>query len=380
MIYFDNAATTFPKPNAVYEAIDFTNRNLAVNAGRGSYKLAHKANSLINQARIDIARLSGTKADDVIFMPSNTFAMNSIICGLNWDRAKKVYVTPFEHNAVMRPLNLCAKQYGCKINVMPFSQEDFSLKEAELDRMFANENPDYIFINHASNVVGNVCPIGAISKLAKQYNAIIVLDVAQTFGVVDIKKTAPLVDFIVFAGHKNLFGPFGVGGFINISGIKLNTVFAGGTGSDSLNLEMPKDMPLQYEIGSPNLPAITGLSAGIKWVEDVGLETIANHKSKLIKKLVSGLSKLDKVNLFLPNEKDYLTGVLSFSVKGYEAHDVGMILNDEFDIAVRTGYHCAPLVHSLIGSEKNGGTVRVSVSYFNTIDEVDKLIEAIGSL
>lgn len=380
MIYFDNAATTFPKPNKVYEAIDFVNRNLAVNAGRGSYQLAHKANDLINQARTDIARLSGTEAEEVIFMPSNTFAMNSIICGLDWDRSKKVYVTPFEHNAVMRPLNLCAKQHGCKINVIPFRQKDFALLEDELDRMFAKENPDYVFINHASNVVGNICPIDIISKLAKQYKALIVLDVAQTFGVVDVKKIVPLVDFIVFAGHKNLFGPLGVGGFINVSGIKLNTVFAGGTGSDSLNLEMPQDMPLKYEIGSPNISAIAGLSAGIKWVEDSGLEAIANHKSQLIDRLVSGLSKLNKVNLFLPIKKDYLTGVLSFSVEGYEAHDVGMILNDEFDIAVRTGYHCAPLVHSLIGSEQNGGTVRVSVSYFNTVEEVDKLIEAIGSL
>lgn len=380
MIYLDNAATTFPKPAEVYEAIDFANRHLAVNAGRGSYDIARKANNIIIQARAEVANMVGVKPDSVVFLPSDTYAMNSIICGLNWNKETKIYVTPFEHNAVMRPLNLCAMKYGCKIIQIPFNAEDMSLNVEELDRMFATENPDYVFINHVSNVVGNVCPITTISKMAKQYNAIIILDAAQSFGIIDLKNIASYVDFVVFAGHKNLYGPFGVGGFLNLRNIDLNTVFAGGTGSDSLNLEMPKVQPLKYEIGSPNLSAIYGLHAGINWIERVGLNNLAAHKGNLVRNIVSGLSQISKVKLFCPCECDYITGVLSFSVDGYDAHDVGTILNDEYDIAVRTGYHCAPLVHSLIGSEKNGGTVRVSVSYFNTLDEIDKLVEAIRSL
>lgn len=379
MIYLDNAATSFPKPEGVLKKLDEINRNLAVNAGRGSYLLAHQANEIINETRCQIAKLAGTSSDRVIFYPSNTFAMNSVINGLKWDNNKTVYVSPFEHNAVMRPLSLKEKQYGCTIKILPFTNEgDFNSDEA--GRLFSKDSPDYIFVSHASNVTGTILPIEEISALAKQYKSLIILDIAQTFGAIDVKHDSQFVDFLVFAGHKSLMGPLGIGGFINLKNYELDLAFAGGTGSDSLNLDMPQSTSQRYEIGSPNIAAIAGLNEGIKWIENVGIENISEHKQNLIKSLIEGLKGNHKCHICLNDENNYKLGVVSFMVDGYEAHDVGSILNDEFNIAVRTGYHCAPLVHSLIDSKGYGGTIRVSVGYFNTLEEIDKLISAIRSL
>lgn len=379
MIYFDNAATSFPKPECVLNKLDDINRNLAVNAGRGSYALAHKANEVISETRSRIANMAGTSIDRVIFYPSNTFAMNSIINGLDWDRHKTVYVSPFEHNAVMRPLSLKEKQYGCTVKVLPFNKEGAFIAD-EAARLFSQDSPDYIFVTHASNVTGTILPIQQISAIAKQYSPLIVLDIAQTFGAIDIKHVCQFVDFLVFAGHKSLMGPLGIGGFINLSNHKLNLMLAGGTGSDSLNLNMPEETSQRYEIGSPNIAAIAGLNEGLKWIEGIGIEELSQHKQVLIKTLVDSLKNCNKVHFCLNDEENYKLGVISFVVDGYESHDVGSILNDEYDIAVRTGYHCAPLIHSLIDSKDFGGTIRVSVGYFNTLKEMHNLISAIRSL
>lgn len=379
MIYFDNAATSFPKPDSVLNKLDVINRSLAVNAGRGSYSLAHNANEIIKETRCRVAKLAGTTDDRVIFYPSNTFAMNGIINGLKWDEHKIVYVSPFEHNAVMRPLFLKEKQCNCTIKLLPFNS-DGSLQADEVSRLFSKDSPDYIFISHASNVTGTILPIEEISILAKQYKPLIILDVAQTFGAMDVKHDSQFVDFLVFAGHKSLMGPLGIGGFINLKNYELDLAFAGGTGSDSLNLDMPYGTSLRYEIGSPNIVAIAGLNEGIKWIENIGIENISEHKQSLIKALVEGIREKRGCHICLNNASNYKLGVISFMVDGYESHDVGDILNDEFDIAVRTGYHCAPLIHNLIESKEYGGTIRVSVGYFNTLEEIQKLIIALRSL
>ena len=379
MIYLDNAATSFPKPECVCNAMDEVNRNLLVNAGRGTYKLAAKANSLINETKMNVAKMVGTMAEDVYFLPSDTYAMNCIINGLDWSSKKIVYVTPFEHNAVMRSLQLKVKVGQAKIKFIPFNS-DFSINEEEFKTTLSLDNPDYVFINHASNVIGNVINVKAIFELTKNWKPIITLDAAQTIGLLDLRKVKNCVDFIVFAGHKNLQGPLGIGGFVTTKDMKLNVAFAGGNGADSLNLDMPESGSARYEIGSPNISAIAGLNAGIKWVTDVGIENITAHKYRLISKLIKELENFGKVTVYKPKKEDFITGVISFVVDGYESLDVGQILDDEFDIAVRTGYHCAPTVHKIIDDTAYGGTVRVSVGYFNTEDDIDKLIEAIRSL
>ena len=379
MIYLDNAATSFPKPECVYNAIDEINRNLMVNAGRGTYKLAAKANSLISETRLSLAKMLGVLAEDVFFLPSDTYAMNCVINGLDWTSKKTVYVTPFEHNAVMRPLYLKVKLGKATIRFIPFNS-DFSINEDDFKNMIAIDKPDYIFVNHASNVIGNIVDIKNIYEFTKKWRPIITLDVAQTIGLLDLRMVRTFVDFIVFAGHKNLQGPLGIGGFVSTKNKKLNIVFAGGNGSDSLNLDMPETGSARYEIGSPNISAIVGLNAGIKWINGVGMKNITAHKYHLICKLVEGLKTVDKVRVFKQKNEDFITGVLSFVVEGYESIDVGVILDDEFNIDVRTGYQCAPSVNSIIDDIKYGGTVRVSVGYFNTDEDIDRLIAAIRSL
>ena len=380
MIYFDNAATSFPKPAEVNDTIDYINRHLAVNAGRGGYKLAKDASKIIEEARFNMAKLFGVQADGVVFAPSATYAMNMVINGLEWDSSKMVYVTPFEHNAVMRPLQLKQIQYDSKYSIMPFNTEDFSLDADELERMFAHSEPDYVFINHASNVIGAISPVEAISKIAKKYGATVIVDVAQTCGLLNMKELSKYADYAVFAGHKNLQGSLGVGGFVNLSGKPLSVAFAGGTGSDSLNLNMAEESPIRYEIGSPNLSGIASLNAGLKWIEENKSETIFRHKADLIEIVVNELKQMDNINLFAPAKDAYGVGVVSFTVEGYDAKDVGQILNDEFDIAVRTGYHCAPLIKDFLGLSDESGTVRFSVGPFNTRDEVRFFIDAIRSL
>lgn len=379
MIYLDNAATSFPKPECVCDAMDNANRKLMVNAGRGTYKLAAEANTLINRTRINLANLAGAMVEDVYFLPSDTYAMNCIINGLDWSSEKTVYVTPFEHNAVMRPLQLKVVSDKAIIKYIPFNS-DFSVDEAAFKDMLINDSPDYIFVNHASNVIGNIVCIKTIYELSKKWKPVIILDAAQTIGLIDLRKIRSFVDFIVFAGHKNLQGPLGIGGFISVKDVKLNISVAGGTGSDSLNLNMAETGSSRYEVGSPNISAIAGLNAGIEWIDKIGVDKIVAHKQRLIHKLVAGLETIEKVKVFKPKEEDYITGVLSFIVEGYESSDVGQILDDEFDIAVRTGHHCAPKVNEVIDDLRYGGTVRVSVGYFNKEEEIDRLIEAIRSL
>ena len=335
---------------------------------------------------MNLAKMAGVMAEDVYFLPSDTYAMNCIINGLDWTSKKTVYVTPFEHNAVMRPLQLKVNSGQAKIKFIPFglintsNTPDFSIDEERFKDMLVMDKPDYIFVNHASNVIGNIVCVKAIYELSKEWKPIITLDVAQTIGLLDLRKVKAYVDFFVFAGPKNLQGPLGIGGFISIKDVKLNVSLAGGNGSDSLNLDMPETGSARYEIGSPNIAAIAGVNAGIKWIEDVGIGKIVAHKKDLISKLVKGLETVEKVTVFKPREEDFITGVISFAVKSYESADVGQILDDEFDIAVRTGHHCAPTVNKVIDDIEYGGTVRVSVGYFNTEEDIDKVIEAIRSL
>lgn len=379
MIYLDNAATSFPKPESVCDVMDKINRNLMVNAGRGTYKLAAKANLLINETKMNLAKMVGSMAEDVYFLPSDTYAMNCIINGLDWSSEKTVYVTPFEHNAVMRPLQLKVDSGKAKIKFIPFNS-DFSIDESGFEDMLIEDKPDYVFVNHASNVIGNIVCVKTIYELTKKWKPIITLDVAQTIGLIDLRKVKDFVNFLVFAGHKNLQGPLGIGGFVSTKDTVLNVSFAGGNGSDSLNLNMPEAGSSRYEIGSPNISAIAGLNAGIEWTINIGIDKIAAHKQKLITRLVDGLEAIEKVKVFKPKKDNFITGVISFVVEGYESLDVGRILDDEFDIAVRTGHHCAPTVHKVIDDVKYGGTVRVSVGYFNKEEEIDELIEAIRSL
>lgn len=380
MIYLDNAATTFPKPNCVYETVDYTQRNTAVNVGRGSYQIASAAMKVVDETRILMAELLNAHCpNDIVFSPSATIAANQIIMGLDWDEYKVVYITPFEHNAIARPLELIRQTYGVTIHLLPFDSETQILDYEKMEQDFALSPPDYVFVNHISNVTGVILPVDDIAKAAKMYDATVIIDGSQSVGLIKYNLQNAVYDYLIFAGHKNLYASWGIGGFVKNSSHALKAAFAGGTGSDSLNLSMGNSFPNSFEFGSPNIIAISSLNSSLKWIQETGAENIWDKKNALMQKLILGLSKLD-MTLYLPSNRVEHTSVVSFNVPGYESSEVGTILSADYDIAVRTGFHCAPFVHDLIGTKDMHGTVRVSLGFFNTEDDIDHLIEALRSL
>ena len=374
MIYLDNAATTFPKSETVYQAMDKANRELAVNAGRGSYSKAKQAAELIFDTKKKILELvNGTNVAEVAFTPSATIAMNEIIAGLPLHENDIVYVSPYEHNAVARPLALLSKKRKIQIRELPVDEETLEIDIDKMRYLFSKETPACVCCTHVSNVTGYILPVSEIFQIAKDYQAVTVLDAAQSMGLIAIDINACNANFIVFAGHKTLYGPVGIAGFIDVAGIKLEEYIVGGTGSDSLDLSMPETSPARYESASPNIVAIAGLRAALDELEGNYLK-----EKELSDYLIEKLSAVDVIKMYLPaNVRDNHVGIISFNLAGYKADDVGLILDEDYGIAVRAGYHCAPFVHKHLNDEKYLGTVRVGIGKFNTKEEIDKLISAI---
>lgn len=375
MIYLDNAATTYPKPESVLKTLDDANRG-AFNTGRGGYNVARKSTLLIDDVRKKLLSLNEIKDGNVILLPSSTISLNTIIFGLDLKKNDNVYVSPFEHNAIMRALHELKKRIGISIEVIPFDKGTWSLDEKKLSNMFTLKKPSAIMISHISNVTGFILPYKEIFSLSQKYDSVNILDASQSYGVKKIDDLSN-INFIVFAGHKSLYASFGIAGYINLKSTNLKPLLYGGTGTDSLNLDMPDEGPSRYESGSSNIVAISGLNISIDWIR---ANDIFSEEKKLTDYMIEELKKIRKVKLFLPEDYQNIFGVISFAVKDYSSDEVGKILNDEYDICVRTGYHCAPLVHDFIGSKGYNGTVRASLSYFSTREDVDALIDAIKSL
>ena len=375
MIYFDNAATTYPKPESVYKALDYANRHLAFNAGRGTYKESTNAKLILDKTRESIASFAGFCKEDVAFLSSATESLNLIILGLDLKDNDCVYITPFEHNAIIRPLFNLQKSIEFKIRILPFDKET---REPNLDKMkymFSMEKPKAIFVSHVSNVTGLLINYTEIFKIAKKFDSFTILDSAQAFGV--ITPNLEFVDFCVFAGHKSLYASFGIAGIISKKLHLLKIVKSGGNGSDSLNHEMPLKGYSRIESGSSNVVAAYGLLESIKRLKSVN---IFDSERKLTKYLVKRLKQLPNVIIYLPKDFDSkIFGIVSINVPGYTSDDVASTLYDEFKIAVRSGYHCSPFVHNFISSEDFKGTVRISLGAFNTCEEIDKLVDALSS-
>lgn len=378
MIYLDNAATTFPKPEEVYLAMDEANRTYAVNAGRGSYRVAQYASKVIDDTRNEILKLvHGDKGTSVVLVPSVTIALNQILHGLSFVSGDIVYVSPYEHNAVARTLNLISKRKGIVIRELPINEETL---EIDLDRVryqFSREQPKCVCVTHVSNVTGYILPIVDLLNEAKKYDAITILDASQSLGLLEVNVKKIKADFIAFAGHKTLYGPLGVAGFIINSGVVLDEFIVGGTGSDSLNLNMPQSIPNKYEAASSNIVAIAGLNAALKWINT---NDIYEHEKYLTDYLVDKLKGISNIKLYLPDCKHTHISIVSFNINGYKADDLGLVLDQDFDIAVRTGYHCAPYIHKYLKDDYASGTVRVGIGFFNSEKDIDILINALLEL
>lgn len=383
MIYLDNAATTYPKPEEVYKAMDYGNRYLAINAGRGSYRLAKIATKGMDAVREKINnQIKGMEAGEVIITPSATIAMNQIIGGLMLTQKDIVYVSPFEHNAVMRTLEQKRQKIGFELIELPLEKDTLELDLEKTKYLFTRKQPAVVFVTQVSNVTGYILPTEELYTLVEQITngeGKVILDAAQGFGIVPIDYRKTPYDAIVFAGHKTLYGPMGIGGFVKKKSLKLTPHLAGGTGSDSLNLSMPEGVA-GLEPGSPNIPAITGLYASAEWIEKIGVSNLLAHKRELTEECIKQLEEVSGVKVFAPKDSNRRIGVVSFALEGFDSVEVAEILDEDFHIAVRAGYHCAPLIHKYLKDESYGGTLRVSFGWFNTKEEVRQLVKSVKEI
>lgn len=383
MIYLDNAATTYPKPERLYEAMDYANRHLAVNAGRGVYKSAQIALQKIEEVRKKILKqIQGEEMGEVVLTSSATIAINQIIGGLTLVRGDIVYVSPFEHNAVMRTLYKEQKKKEFFIEELPVIKETLEIDLDKMAYMFGTKPPSLVCVTHVSNVTGYILPIEEIFLLTRKITkgkGKVILDAAQSFGIVPINYPLTPFDAVVFAGHKTLYGPMGIGGFIKQRDVHLEPFLAGGTGSNSLDLNMPDGIN-GLEPGSPNIPAIMGLKASISWIEELGAEKIFSHKKKLTELCIQELEKIKGVHIYAPMNPNKRIGVVSFSLECYNVNEVAEILDLDYHIAVRAGYHCAPLLHCYLQDMEYGGTIRASFGWFNTEEEIKTLAKSVEEI
>lgn len=377
MIYLDNAATTFPKPEIVYEAMDFMARNAAVNAGRGSYRLAREASKLVAETKQLLRELLQLDISaSVVFASSVTIAMNQIVNGLKLRDNATIYLSSYEHNAVARPVFQLSKNKKVQIKELPMKLDTLEIDLEKMKYEFSKDKPDVVFCTHISNVTGYILPVEEIFNEAKKYESITILDSAQSLGLIDVKPRELKADIVAFAGHKTLYGPFGIGGFINVTGIPLDVFITGGTGSDSLNLEMPAS-EAKYEASSINIVAVAGLNVALK---NINKEQIWEHEKKMTDYLLSELNKIKGIKVYAPYPEEHHVGIISFVSDEYNSEDLGDILDEDFDIAVRTGFHCAPFIHKYLKDESRLGTVRIGISQFTTENDLDKLIQALKEI
>ncbi|MCQ4936360.1 aminotransferase class V-fold PLP-dependent enzyme [Anaerotignum propionicum] len=370
--YFNNAATTYPKPEKVYTFADKFYRETGVNSGRGQINSASKLTTLTRQMLLELFHAKNKK---VVFTPSATEAINVILRGLPLTDNCTVYVSPFEHNAVIRTLHYLQGIY--KLNIITLAVDETTLKYdvEKIKYQFSESTPNLVVMSHGSNVCGVVAPIQKICTLSHGYGAINVIDMCQTAGLIDTDISGSIYDFVVFAGHKTLYATFGIAGFICNGDIILEPLIFGGTGIDSANLDVPDTIPERYEVGSQNILGIAGLYAALEWNKEIGISNIYAKEQASHDKLLNILKKYDNIKVIMPADDVLAVGVVSCVFDGYSSDNIGQILSEQ-GVEVRTGLHCAPTAHKFLGTFP-AGTVRFSVSYFNTDEDFEKLDEAL---
>lgn len=374
MAYFDNAATTYPKPECVYTFMDQFYRQNGGNAGRGHYSIAQSAGELILDTRKRLQELLHCPAKQVVFTPTATIALNIIIQGIIASGVKKVYISPFEHNAVTRTLHHYEQIERISVTQLSVTK-DLKYDLEKIRYQFDAVKPDLVIVSHASNTIGLVAPIEDIFSLAKKYDAYTLVDMAQSAGLIDCNIGLNCIDFAVFAGHKTLYGPTGISGFVMEPSIKLPAVLFGGTGYESANQDMPESMPEKYEMGTLNVVGIAGLNASLKWIQEKTIETLALKEKENRGKLLEILSNYDFIRIVGNYESNEYVGIVSCLIEGISSDSAGNIF-DRQGISVRTGLHCAPLAHRFMGTYP-AGTIRFSVNYFTSEEDFEQLIEAL---
>lgn len=375
MIYLDNAATTFPKPDVVYDAVMDCMKNYCANPGRAGHKLSLRAGREIYDTRENLAKLFNIDNPmNIIFTSNATESLNLAIKGL-LKKGDHVITTSMEHNSVIRPI-MALEKIGVENTIVDCDEEGF-LDINDLEKAIKS-NTKLIVTTHASNVFGTLIDIKEVGLVAKKNNITYLVDASQTAGVYDIDVKNMNIDILATAGHKSLLGPQGVGILYIKEGIDLDTLKEGGTGSQSEYLFQPQMLPDKYESGTHNTPAIAGLNAGVKYILD-NIDDIRRKEEELCEYMLSRLDEIKDIKIYGTKDIKKRVPVISINIADVDSGEITFILDSKYDIATRSGLHCSPLAHKTVGTIKQG-TVRFSIGYFNTKDDIDRVIDALKKI
>jgi cysteine desulfurase family protein len=378
IIYFDNAATSWPKPETTVRAVESCLRETGGSPGRSGHSMSINASRVIFNAREALAGLLGLDDSLRIVLTKNaTEALNIAIVGL-LKPDDHVITSSMEHNSIMRPLR-AMEATGVELTVLPCSTA------GELDPGVIvpaiKKNTKAIFLTHASNVTGTIMSVAEIGRIAREHGLVFCVDAAQTAGALPIDIRAMNIDLLAFTGHKSLFGPQGTGGLYIRKDLDqiISPLMRGGTGSRSEYEEQPDFMPDKFESGTPNTAGYAGLSAGIDFILSQGLDTINAHEKRLTELFLQGIGAVDDVTIYGLKDASRRISVVSFNIRDIDPAKAALELDDRFGIMSRPGLHCAPSAHKTIGTFPTG-TVRFSFSYFNTVEEINQAVEAVRVL
>jgi cysteine desulfurase family protein len=373
-LYLDNAATSWPKPPSVHQAVKRALEEIGASPGRAAHRMAREAERMVEDARRQVADLFHVPDPRrVIFTRNATESINVVLRG--WLRpGDRVLMSSLEHNAVARPLRQLETE-GVLVERIPLGSHE------ALDLQWLRERmeppPRLVVLVHASNVTGELLPVAEAAHICRSSGAPLLLDAAQTAGLQNIDVEAMHLGMLACSGHKALLGPAGVGILYIRSDLAVDPLIRGGTGSRSEELEQPDACPDRFESGTVNLPGIAGLAAGIAFIREKGMDSILAHELHLAALLEAGLGSMPGVQVLKPQHRG--TGVVSFRTEELHPADIGFILDEVFDIAVRTGLHCAPLAHRALGSFP-GGTVRISPGYASTESDIERMLQAMATI
>jgi cysteine desulfurase family protein len=377
MVYLDNAATSFPKPEAVYRALDHFARHALANPGRAGHKMALAAERALDDCRHLLNQFfHGKEPERFVFTLNGTDALNMAFKGVLSD-GDHVITSDLEHNSVSRPLR--AMELAGRIALTRIRADGGGTVDPDAVRQAITRKTRLVALTHASNVLGTVQPVVAVGRLAREHDLLFLVDAAQTAGVIPIDVQEMNIDLLAFPGHKSLLGPTGTGGLYVGPRARLLAWREGGTGGDSASETQPREFPYFLEGGTPNVLGVAGLTAGVKYVQEQGLATIHAHEVGLLERLWRRLDVMPGFQVFGHRDLSRHVGTLSFRCEALPAAELGGILDEAFDVAVRPGLHCAPYVHRALGTFPDG-LVRVSPGPFNTADDIDHLAQALSEI
>jgi cysteine desulfurase family protein len=379
-IYLDNAATSWPKPEAVYEAIDRYQRDCGAPSGRSAYREANAAERAIADARRRVAEMIGAEQPQrVIFTNNGTDSLNLALHGL-LRPGDHVVTSVVEHNSVLRPLRFLEQTREVQVTRVRCGGQ--GMLDPDDIRAAIRPATRLIALIHASNVVGSIQPIEEIGRIAKQREILLLVDAAQSMGHLQIDVHGLGADLLAAPGHKGLMGPLGTGFLYIAPGVEqhLLPVRQGGTGTQSESDVQPESLPDRYETGNHNVPGILGLGAGLAFVQQQGITALRRHEQTLTEQLLAGLGELPGVTIYGPTESEHRVGVVSITVDGWEPQELATALDAVCRVQVRAGFQCAPLLHRALGTAPHGGTVRFSLGAFNTRQHIETAIQALAEL